>query len=294
MSRTGEWTLAYGAESFTFGLADSEAVFTKAPDLGDAAIAAADADRPRTDGVGFGVDFFGGRTLTFEFAIVRGSEAEALAAYSRIARVWRADEVRQTPGATATLTARQGGRERVVYGRPRRISPDLDKVADGFITVVADFAAADDVFYGASDSVLTLALVPPPTGGLLAPLGSPLATTLSSNRAGGLTVGGELPAWPVITITGPVVNPVVDVVGLWQIEARTTLADGETLVIDTRPHARTIRRDGAPVPGVLSRTSPRLGNAALPPGSYAVALRGTSQTGSASARIAWRDTFPTL
>ena len=292
--RNGEWTLAYGSESVDFGLTDSEAVFTAAPDLGDAAIAAADVARPRADGVAFGVDFRGGRTISVEVGIVRPSEAETLAAVERLARLWRADEVRSTPGATATLIARHGDRERLVYGRPRRFAQNIDHVREGLAAVVCDFTAADDCFYSVSESSGTVVLVPPPSGGLIAPLSSPLATTESSDRSMGITVGGSLPAWPVIEIEGPITNPVIDVVGLWRMEFRLTLAEGSTLVVDTRPWARTIKRDGASVPGVISRTSTRLSKASLPPGSYEVALRGTSQTGSASARLSWRDTFPTL
>lgn len=292
--RNGEWTLAYGSESVSVGLVDNEATFLAPPDLGDTVIEVADASRPRADGVAFGVDFRGGRTVTLEMGIVRPSEADVVAAVERLAGLWRADEIRRTPGAVATFTARQGGRERLIYGRPRRFSPGLNFIGEGMATVVADFAAADDCFYSTTLSSMSVVLVPPPSGGLIGPLGSPLATTESSDRSMGITVGGRLPAWPVMEIRGPITNPVIEVVGLWRMEFRTTLADGETLVVDTRPWARTVKKGNASLPGVVSRASTRLGDAAIPPGSYEVALRGVSESGSASALISWRDSFPTL
>jgi hypothetical protein len=292
--RNGEWTLAYGAESVTFGLLDTEAVLTKAPDLGDAALTTADSPRARRDGVAFGQDFRGGRTVTFDLGIVRPSEAEALAAVERFSRLWRADEVRSTPGATATLTVRRAGRERVLFGRPRRFAENVEHIEEGYATILADFAASDDCFYSSTETATTISLVPPLSGGLMAPLASPLTTTESSDRSVGIVVGGSLPAWPVIEITGPISNPSIEIVGKWRMDFAINLAAGQTLTVDTRPWGRTIKRDGASVPGVITRSSVRLGNAALAPGAYEVAFRGLSESGTSTARFSWRDTFPTL
>lgn len=293
-NRDGEWTLAYGSESFTFGLPDSEAAFLKAPDLGDTALLVADSPRARTDGVGFGVDFRGGRTVTFDLGVARSDEATALAALERVSRLWRADEVRGAPGATATLTARHAGRERVLVGRPRRFAENIDDVKDGYVGILADFACADDVYYSATESVRTISLVPPLTGGIMAPLSTPIRTTSATDRSVGITVGGSLPAWPVIAITGPIVNPSIEIVGKWRMDFNVTLLAGQTLRVDTRPWARTIKRDSASIPGAISRSSVRLGNASLAPGVYEVAFRGLSESGTSTASFSWRDTYPTL
>lgn len=290
--RDGEWTLAYGSESFTFGLPDSEATLLEAPDLGDVALVTGDVPRARADGVGVGVDFRAGRTVTFDLGIFRRTEAEALEVYERLSRAWRADKVRKTPGAVATLTARRAGRERVLFGRPRRFAEDLDLVAEGVIRVLVDFAATDDVFYASTPTSATVALVPPLSGGLAAPLASPLTSTSDSDRSVSIAVAGSLPAWPVIEISGPITSPEIEVVGAWRMAFSTTLAEGQTLRVDTV--ARTITRDGAPVPGVITRTSVRLGDASIPPGAYEVAFRGLSEPGTAFARLSWRSAFPSL
>jgi hypothetical protein len=156
--------------------------------------------------------------------------------------------------------------------------------------VLADFACSDAGWYGSEQSE-NISLVPDPGGGLIAPLASPLATTRTSDRSQSFTVGGHLPTWPVFEIKGPITNPVVEVVGLLSMEFRLSLAFDQTLIVDTRPWARSILRDTASKAGTLSRTSTRLSKAAIPPGKYEFVLRGTSDSGTASATLRWRDAF---
>lgn len=294
--RDGEIRLSYPGTDITFGLLDSQvgAFLTERPDLGDYAIEAADVQRPRADGVAFGTDSLGGRTITLSAAVSKPTEAEALDEYARVRTAWRGDKVRQTPGAVAALTFNRAGRERIAYGRPRRFAEDMALARSGVVGFTADYSAVDDVFYSVSESSATVALVPAPGGGLIAPLASPMMTTESSDRSVGIDVSGDLPAWPVLTVDGPITNPVIEVVGLWRMEFRLTLAYDQTLVVDTRPWGRSALVNGASVAGSLTRQSTRLADASIPPGSYEVALRGSSETGSPVLRLSWRDSFTTL
>lgn len=284
------WRLTYPGEDLAFGSIESGYVFTTAPDLGAREIDHEDERRPRTDGVSFGQDFMGGRTITFELDVNGTDEADAKAKLARLSRAWRADVVRFTPGATATLTSGSG---RVAFGRPRRFASNDDLQPQGLSTVVADFATADDAWYGGTEQGVTVSLVPAPSGGLLAPLAAPLSTTLSSDRSQGVTIGGELPTWPVIEIQGPITNPTVELVGAVRMDFRLTLAYDQKLVIDSRPWARSILRNGASVAGTITRTSTRLAHAALDPGSYEFVLRGTANTGNPYATIRWREAYIT-
>ncbi|QIN94417.1 minor tail protein [Arthrobacter phage Lego] len=284
------WRLTYPGEDLAFGSVESGYVFTTAPDLGAREMEHEDARRPRTDGVSFGQDYLAGRTITFELDVSGTDEADAKAKLARLSRAWRADVVRTTPGATATLTSASG---RVAFGRPRRFASNDDLLPHGLSTVVADFAASDDVWYGGTEQGVTVSLVPAPSGGLLAPLAAPLSTTLSSDRSQGVTVGGELPTWPVIEIQGPITNPTVELVGAVRMDFKLVLAYDQKLVIDTRPWARSILRNGASVAGTITRTSTRLAHAALAPGAYEFVLRGTANTGNPSATIRWREAFIT-
>lgn len=290
-----EWRLVYPGEDFTFGTGASDVFNVTAPDLGDIPLRVDDAEVPRGDGGLFGVDFHGQRTITFDLGITGDTPTDIRASVAALTLAWRADSVRTVPGAVAELRARYRGEERLVYGRPRRFAPNLREVSTGlFASATADFLCSDDRFYSVDEHVAIVSLVPPLGGGLLAPLGSPLATSESSDRSIVLDVEGELPAWPLIEIDGPITNPVIEVVGLWKLAFNLTLAYDQTLVIDTAPWARTILRNGASVAGSIARTSTRLSKAALPPGSWELALRGTSSTGTPVARIRWHDSYSTL
>ncbi|WP_329105518.1 hypothetical protein OG792_32850 [Micromonospora sp. NBC_01699] len=292
--RDGEWTLSYPGTSITWGTAASPIVNMSAPALGDAALRADDDDRPRSDGRGFGVDFRGGTTISFDLGVFGPDEATARRTVAELARAWRADAVRTVPGAVAELRVRYAGRERVTYGRPRRFAVIETYAADGIFAVVADFDTVDDLWYSPEDNWRTVTLAPPAGGGLTGLLASPLTTTGNSDRSIGVTIGGELPAWSVLEVHGPITNPVVEIVGLWRVELNTTIAYDRTVWVDTRPWRRLVEiNGGGSLAGSLTRGSVRLGASAIPPGPYELALRGTDETGTAFLRFAWRETFTT-
>ena len=292
--RDDEWCLVYTDTNYTFGTGASEVFNRTTPDLGDVEIRHSDAARPRGDGVNFGQDFRGNRTIAFDLGVQGSGEVAVRASMAALSTAWRADVIRAAPGVAAEMRMRYRGQERVVFGRPRRFAATLAEAKRGFASAVADFVCADDRFYSVENHAAAVAIEPPLGGGLLAPLSAPLATTESSDRSAGFTVESELPAWPVITVFGPITNPRVAVTGLWAIEVNTTLAEGEALVIDTQPWARTVLVGTGSRAGSLTRASTRLANASLPPGAYEFSLSGISAPGTAVALIRWRDAFSTL
>lgn len=287
-----QWRLLYPGANYTFGTADLPVFNRKTPEIGTPDVRTSDKDRPRSDGRAFGVDHMGGQTISFDLGVRSTSDAEVREEAATLRRVWRADAVRLAPGAVAELHTTYAGRERVVYGRPRRFSPDYsDASINNTVSVLADFACVDDLFYGPEDESLSFPIVPPTGGGLIAPLAAPLTSTASSDRSQGITVATEMPVWPVVELTGPVVNPVVSI-GPVRFEFRGSLAEDETLTIDTRPWKRSALRNGASVAGSLRGT--RLSQAALPAGGYEVGFGGTDPTGTALLRVTWRPTFSAL
>lgn len=288
-----QWSVVYPGAEFTFGTGETPVFNITTPDLGDIDVRTSDTERARTDGVSFGTDFRGGRTIGFDLGIKGETEDVIRDAEAALSRTWRADVVRSTPGAVAELRSRYRDRERVVFGRPRRYAPDLSNAKFGLGLVSADFQCADDKWYSVDESVVSVNLVPAPGGGLVAPLASPLSTTESSDRSVGLRVTSDLPVWPTFEIHGPITNPVIEVVGVLRMELRTTLAYDETLVIDTAPWGRSVLVGGGSRAGALTRTSTRLSKASIPPGNYELALRGEDATGTASATVRWRDVYTT-
>lgn len=288
-NRPADWRLVYDDVDLAFGSIRSGYVFPSAPEFGSPELTNDDAARPRGDGVLFGQDTRSGTTVTFAIDVVGSGEAGVLSKLSPLAAAWRADSIRQTPGATATLVADTG---RVTFGRPRRFAHSHAARKDGLIQVTADFATADDLWYGDEQSA-RVNLVPPSGGGLVAPLASPLSTTPTSDRSTSIRVDGELPTWPVFEVAGPITNPVIEVVGLFRLGFSLSLAYDQKLVVDTRPWARSILRNGASVAGALTSSSARLSRASIPPGSHETVLRGTSATGTASLVTRWRPAYHT-
>lgn len=283
-----DWHLSYDGVDVAFGSVASGYVFNKAPEIGAADFVVDDANRPRADGLAFGTDYLGGRTVGFDLTVNGTSEDDARSRLATLAKAWRADSVRGTPGAVAMLTSGSG---RVTFGRPRRFASNDDLLPSGMTQILADFACSEAVWYGSEQSE-TVALVPDTGGGLITPLASPLATTATSDRSRSFSVGGHLPTWPVFEIQGPITNPVVEIVGLVSMEFRTSLTFDQTLVVDTRPWARSVlRNDGASKAGTASRGSTRLSQSAIPAGQYEFVLRGTSDSGTASATLRWRNAY---
>jgi len=126
------------------------------------------------------------------------------------------------------------------------------------------------------------------TGGLKFPLVARGYTA----QMNAFVVGGELPAWPIITIRGQVLNPVVEVGGLFRFAASTSLAFDEWLTIDTRPGVRSVLRNGTRI-AALTRSSDLLSDAALPPGAHTITLSGSASTGTPTASIRWRAAYST-
>lgn len=283
------WTLSYPGTELVFGAAESHLEFASAPSIGLSDEFLDDSLIAGSDGRLFGVDRIGGSTVTFEVNLhATLDHATVRELLGKMRRAWRADAIRADPSATAVLRSEFG---RVTFGRPRRFVSNDGDDRHGLIRVTADFTTATDLWFGALESA-QVDLVPAPAGGLLAPLASPLSTTESSDRSQAVTVGGELPTWPSVTVFGPITNPVVEL-GPVRWEFRTTLAYDQSLTVDAAPWTRTILRDGAGIPGALTPASTRLANATVPPGIHEFVLRGTSQTGAARAVASWRPAFHT-
>jgi hypothetical protein len=290
----GEWRLTYPGTSYRFGTPANAAWNLTTPDVGDADLRVADVDRPRQDGRAFGVDYRGGRTISFEMGLRAQTPAKAREEAALLQQARRADAIRSVPGAVAELRTVYDGRERLMYGRPRRLALDYgDVTVNQYVGVVADFACSDDLFYGSVEEDARVSLVPSLGGGLMAPLRSPLSTTASSDRSVGINVDSEMPVWPVVRVNGPVSNAEVYVGDLFRWQLRLSLDYDEYVDIDTRPWARYALRNGsANVTGAIRGT--RLARSSIPSGSYPVGFKGEDPTGTSSIEVSWRPTFSSL
>ncbi|SFN66062.1 hypothetical protein [Mycetocola miduiensis] len=286
----GKWLVSSGTATVEIWESSGHpVVLTSAPEIGYG-VRTDDVSMPGGDGIIFGADELDGSSilLTLDIGDLL-SESAAVSALQQVRQVWRADQVRRTPGAVSTLEAPSG---RLTFGRPRRFSHDDTYRKQGLIRATCDFTATSDLWFSGVENEASVTLVPSPGGGLIAPLQSPLATTETSDRSTAFTVTGEVSTCGIYEVEGPLIDPVVEVVGLFRLEYRGTLAFDEVLTIDTRPHVRTARRNGASVS--LAPTSTRMSQTALPPGRHELVLRGASEAGTARVTARWRDAFTTF
>lgn len=292
----GQWKLEYSAANgypgadFAFGSYESGLGFTAMPVLDSSDTRSDDTPMPRSDVTQFGQDFRGGRTISFQMeAMTEGAdleerEANVTALLDEMFAVWDGDAVAKTGGAVATLRSHTN---RVAFGRPRTPVADTKRTFQGRASVTAEFQTVNNLWYGAQQ-IQTVGLIPPYTGGVTSPVTSPVTTAPPTSRSEFIDVGGVVatPLWA--TIKGPIINPIIELVGQWRFGFETTLAYDETILVDTRPWRPRILRNGRQAIATDSQSSPLL-RSAVPPGRYELVLRGTAPTGLPSANVAWRD-----
>jgi hypothetical protein len=217
-----------------------------------------------------------------------------LAANAALESAWR-DPARLRAGVSVPLSYLTAGRWRRVYGRPGRysgVTPDFLAVG-GLGRIVCDFRVTDPLHYDDAESSVVLTIVPGTTGGLEAPLASPLSTVRSSApRAGVVTNTGDAPTPLKVTFHGPVTNPWVRSSAGMEVALTGTLAYDQTVTVDARSGAVT-RADGSPAGGMLTRKT-RIPETVLQPGVTEFTFGGSDLTGTATATLAWRNAFNSI
>lgn len=264
-------------------------------DPGTVAWRTSDRPSPTGDHARFGRDFRSPAKWTFTMATNRDTAGQALDTLEAASKVWVGDPARSKPGSVLELRYRLGGRDRMVYGRPRRFAPAIDPMLwSGTGTVVADFDLADTMYYDDVVRTAELSILPGTTSGLKGKLSGNLSTTAPNEKATSVSdVGGTGTAPFTALIHGPISNPWLIEDG-WRIDIATTLAFDQYLIVDTRPWAQTVvRNDGVSLAGSLSRTT-RLSNCRLKPGGTVLRFGGKDKTGRAYCSIKWRPTYHSL
>ena len=239
----------------------------------------------------FGRDYYTAPTWAFTLGISHDDDADAIMA--DLARVWRNPAVRLTPGVTSTLQFKRNGREYRVYGRPRRFAMVPDAVADpNWQMVDADFRVDGALMYADEEQMANLSLGEQiEDAGVILPETKPWL--LGGTTASGTAIANVQtldPAPFVATITavgGPLSQFSLEGDG-WALDFGMTLEAGQSLTVDTR--AMTALLSGSSVAGALSRRSSLA--ARLWAGSSTLAFTGIDPTGTATATVTWRSTYP--
>lgn len=254
-----------------------------------------DTPKPFGDGVLAGRDYFGEGSWTFELATNEQDEVGALAAAGALASAWRDKKVRLDPGATVPLSYEVGGRWRRVYGRPGQITDPVSNVHAmlGVGRIVASFRVMDPNFYDDARTMVRLNIVPESSGGIIAPLVTPISTRMNSGRRAGLVENlGDVASPLTVTFRGPARDPKVKAAAGWEVGIVGTLAYDQTVTVDAR--AGTARRnDGARMAGSLTRAT-QLSKAFIPPGKSELTFTAIDNTGTASVDLSWHHSFSSI
>lgn len=282
----------FDLDGYEFGRwANGVEVLASGLDTGTTDVRTQDAPHPSGDGLFFGRDFLTPPTWTFQL-IVKGDDV--MPALWRLAAAWRADQVRSRPGARSRLTYRLNGRERVVYGRPRRFAVEPDVAwQPGLKLVTCEFALADARSYGPERELLLDLVEVNPTSGLTFPSVMPWRfTATETTRAGVVVVDAAVGSPFAVHIRGPVAGSAHSFAvwsSGWRFELDTWLGPLGNIVIDTGTGVAT--RNSQVFGAASIRTDWR---AELQPGPQEVQFRAEDPTASATATIRWRDAAPTL
>jgi hypothetical protein len=166
----------------------------------------------------------------------------------------------------------------------------------GWIPVTLEFEATDPRWHSEPEQQITLPLAYTGGPGFKAPVSAPITTGVAdpSDRKGWVTNAGDLPAWPSLTIKGPVVNPRVWITETGRVlDLSLTVGDSDTVQIDTRPGTRWVLRNGGNAASALSAAS-RLDLFQIPPGTSEVRWTGADYTNSTRLTVSWRDAYTAL
>ena len=301
----GQYELSYLGRSVVFGR--NTPVKVRTFQVGSAEQANNDYNSPRSDGIGFGRDYRGGRTLNWEGDITTRttraerssgvtSQRKALEALGEIETMWDAEEIRLNPELVAVMRWNRAGSQRRVYGRPRRFDPTPGSTYQGWVPWGADFVARDQNYYDDAEKSISVGMIPAGVGGLKGPrIGPWQASPLGTGREM-LVIGGTKPAWMAFRIYGPnvgsIIDPVVEIANQWSFQIRGSIRYDESVMVDSTPWSRGIRRsDGANWSGRLTTLSQRPSAMRLSPGTHQVILRGTDSSQTARVEVFWRDAF---
>lgn len=307
-----EWRLEYDDVSFDFGLLSSDYPFSAQVELGDVDSVIEATKHPTSDGMVMGKDTLGGFDLTFNLTTVPGFPVpespwqDALDLFSAFRAKWRADSVRLTPGAYATLT--NLSRNRLVYGRPRKVTPKTDRLRKGQLGYISTFETNGPDWYSATERLALITPAGAAGGGFTNPIRSPISTDVGTvETQEGINNNGDIPTWTQIEFHGPGKNYTLellqDATPLWKMSVPGALNYDEVIVVDTRPWKRGAilgNDDGAgslynlrPANGLIRGS--QLETCKIPVGSnFTYRFRVTDRTGTAFADIRWRDAFASM
>lgn len=255
-----------------------------------------DTDNDAADGARPGRDLRGAASWSWTLYTNQESSATALAALADLEAVWPTEELRMQPGDLTELRYALAGRTRVVYGRPRRFDPVITtKLLSGNVGVASDFAVFDHRYYEDEWQARNMSLATAASGGgVVTPFVPPFTSQPPSEpTVTTIIVGGTVPTPAVITFSGPVSNPGLQVGSLWRAELADVIQAGDPVTVDSRPGWQVATRQSGSQ-ATLNARETNVAELWLPPGEHTLTFFGTDLTGTATCTVKWREAHSSL
>lgn len=273
---------AYGTFAFGAGTKIHVSALDGVDDI--PSVRTGDIPAPAAHGELAGRHLAGGRQIILELTAIGDTSADC---YSLVQQVKAAFVLGDEATSDVELPLTLFGNAKLFNARVTKRAPAY--LADQFqrIAVIPlELHATDPRMYSAALHSSSTGLGTA-SGGLVFPATFP--ATFGSGSAGGqvqVTNAGSVRTYPVLTVVGPVDNPIIDHVELGlSLGLTASLQLGDTLVLSAEPRVRTVLLNGANAENVL--TSP--GWFGLPPGVSTIRYRNNGGFTASTLTVAWRD-----
>jgi len=283
-------------DGFVFGIGAAVSLDDGGFDPGEANWFDQTGDNTRRGVRGFGRDIPSPKTWTWESHVNRDSVENAVDTLEKFATAWSPDAA-LTPGWVTAVRYRLAGRNRRVFGRPRRFAaPPSNLILSGYVPVTHDFDLVDSYVYDdVESSAQILYSSSAADGGFTLPSSFPL-TTMPSTGTGSeqLTVGGSARTYPIIRFNGPWTNPVFKTDD-WELRWTGSIPVGGWVEVDLRPWQLTVlNQSGASVVSGLSRATWFEDMWFAPQSQPQISLSGVAASGGAGVVVRWRNAWKSI
>lgn len=245
-----------------------------------------DVPKPRQHGSWAGYSFMDEKIFVLELEII----VPQAPFWDVVAQVGAAFAPITDPGMLLPLSFTLPGwaEPRVILCRPTKGALPVDQrlgVMDGRVTVEM---TAPDPFLRSATVHTASAGLPSPTAGFTFPVTFPVTFGASAGGSMAVVNAGDYIAYPVITVTGPVLNPRVTWTGTGQFFAvNLALGAGDTLTIDMG--ARQVTLNGSGRYNTIVTGSSWWG---IPPGTGSIEVASADSSASPAVfTAAWQDTW---
>lgn len=281
----------FWAEMNGYRFSVNDDFFVRSLDLGTLDWRTQDVDRPGGDGRIFGRDYANPGSIVITAHSTADTAVEARANLRALAAAWRWSEHRDNPGAYTSLNLVLEDVEGVVYGRPRKFTPELG--AGGYRAggqgATLEFVPLIDLVFESTTRNVHISILPNQSLGLEFPAIAPFYFEGEQTQRQGQIVNDSLVPVPFkVAFHGPVVDPsVTSTVGGWEISLEMTIPSDQTIVVDTLANTVTRQSDGVSFASALTYQSDL--SARLAPGAQEVVFAGRDSTNTASVDVSWSD-----